>query len=102
MSKISKSPRKVARAAYKIGKSTLPRYAHRYSPQKFKQPQLFVCLVLKIFFKTDYRGIAAILRDSPALCKCFDLTTLPHFTTLQKASKRLLTSRLAANLLEEK
>ena len=89
----------MARAAYKIAKSTLPQYAHHYSPQKFTQPQLFVCLVLKIFFKTDYRGIVAILNDSPDLCKHFDLKTVPHFTTLQKASKRLLRLKIANHLL---
>ena len=57
MSTATISPKKVARAAYKIAKPTLPQYAHRYSPQKYTQPQLFVCLVLKIFFKTDYSGI---------------------------------------------
>jgi len=82
MSKITKSPRKVAVAAYKIAKSTLSQYAHRYSPKKFTQPQLFTCLVLKIFFKTDYRGIVAILSDSPDLCKSFDLTKVPHLQLL--------------------
>ena len=100
MSKITKSPRKVAVAAYKIAKSTLPQYAHRYSPKKFTQPQLFVCLVLKIFFKTDYRGIVAILSDSADLCKSFDLVKVPHFTTLQKASKKLLCLAVADNLLK--
>ncbi len=70
-----------------------------YSPQKFTQPQLFVCLVLKIFFKTDYRGIVAVLNDSPDLCECFDLTSVPHFTTLQKASQRLLRLKVAKSLL---
>jgi hypothetical protein len=100
MSTISKSPKKVARAAYQIARSTLPPYAHRYSPHKFTQPQLFVCLVLKIFFKTDYRGITAILQDSPELCKALDLTAVPHFTTLQKASERLLTASQVRRLLE--
>ena len=99
MSKITKSPGKVARAAYKIAKSTLPQYAHQFSPKKFTQPQLFVCLVLKIFFKTDYRGITAILADSGDLRKCFNLKTVPHFTTLQKASKHLLCSKVAEKLL---
>jgi len=99
MSKITKSPKKVAKAAYKIAKSTLPKYAHQYSPKKFTQPQLFTCLVLKIFFKTDYRGIVAILSDSPDLCKSFDLVKMPHFTTLQKASVRLLCSKIAEKLL---
>ncbi len=71
MSKISKSPRRVALAAYRIAKNTLPDYNHRFSPKKFTQPQIFVCLVLKIFFKTDYRGIVAILGDSDDLRKAF-------------------------------
>ena len=99
MSTTTKSPKKVARAAYKIAKSTLPQYAHQYSPKKFTQPQLFVCLVLKIFFKIDYRGIVAILNDSSDLCKCFGLTCVPHYTTLQKASKRLLSLKVANELL---
>ncbi len=89
----------MAVAAYKIAKSSLPQFAHRFSPKKFTQPQLFVCLVLKIFFKTDYRGIAAILNDSPDLCKAFCMAMVPHYTTLQKASKRLLNSRTAKKLL---
>jgi len=90
----------VAQAAYRIAKSSLPEYAHRYSPKKFTQPQLFTCLVLKIFFKTDYRGIVAILSDSPGLCKSFDLVKVPHFTTLQKASKKLLCIAVADKLLK--
>jgi hypothetical protein len=100
MSKTSKSPKKVARAAFLVATKALPNYSHKFSPQKFTQSQLFACLVLKIFFKTDYRGIAEILCDSPDLCKTFYLANVPHFTTLQKASKRLLTSPLANKLLD--
>ncbi|HEV3447133.1 MAG TPA: hypothetical protein VG099_21010 [Gemmataceae bacterium] len=35
----------------------LARYAHRFSPHTYTQPQLFACLVLKVFLKTDYRGL---------------------------------------------
>jgi transposase len=100
MSRTSKSPKKVAEAAYHVAENTLPQYSHRFSPRKFTQPQIFVCLVLKIFFKTDYRGIVAILNDSPDLCKTFNLSVIPHFTTLQKASKRLLCLNIANQLLE--
>jgi hypothetical protein len=31
-------------------------YSHRNSPKKFTQHQLFACLVLKSFLRTDYRG----------------------------------------------
>jgi transposase len=90
----------VAKAAYKVALAALPEFAHRFSPRKFTQPQLFVCLVLKTFFKTDYRGIAEILNDCPDLCRTFNLTTVPHFTTLQKADRRLLSLKRADQLLE--
>ena len=61
MSTTSKSPKKVAAAAYHIACETLPEHSHRYSPKKYTQPQLLVCLVLRVFFKTEYRGIVEIL-----------------------------------------
>lgn len=64
MSTTSKSPRKVAVVAWALAKDAMPDYSHRCSLKKLTQPQLFVCLVLKAFFKTDYRGIAAILTDA--------------------------------------
>jgi len=99
MSTTSKSPKAVALAAYAVAQRTLPAHSHKFSPKRFTQPQLFVCLVLKVFHKTDYRGIVAILKDSPDLCKAFGLVNVPHFTTLQKASKRLLRLRVANELL---
>jgi len=100
MSKTTKSPKKLAAAAYRIACDTLPKHSSRYSPKKFTQPQLMVCLVLKTFFDTDYRGIVQILDDCPNLCKVFELKTVPHFTTLQKASKRLLKSPWARKFIE--
>jgi len=100
MSITSKSPIAVAKAAYKVALSTLPDYSHRFSPQKFTQPQLFVCLTLKTFFKTDYRGIVSYLRDLSDLRRAFHLTVVPHYTTLQKAAKRLLAVKSADRLLE--
>jgi hypothetical protein len=100
MSTTTKSPRKLAAAAYRIARDTLPEHSSRYSPKKFTQPQLMVCLVLKTFFSTDYRGIVQILDDCPNLCKVFELKTVPHFTTLQKASKRLLKSSWARKCIE--
>jgi len=100
MSTTSKSPKKVAEAAYYIARNVLPQYGSRYSPRKFTQPQLFACLVLKVFFKTDYRGIVHILDDWPSICQIIELKQIPHFTTLQKASKRLLRSSTVEQLLE--
>jgi hypothetical protein len=85
--------------AYEIGKSALRLYAHRFSPKKFTQPQLFACLVLKEFLKLDYRGLSMLLKDAPTLCDAIGLPTVPHFTTFQKASRRLLLFRRAKRLL---
>jgi len=86
--------------AYVTARKSLPPYTHRFNPKIFTQHQLFACLVLKSFLNRDYRGIVALLTDCPDLCKVIGLTAVPHFTTLQKASKRLLRSGMANLLLE--
>ena len=90
MSLTSKSPQDVAREALAAGTAALALYSHKFSPKTFTQPQLLACLVLKKFFRTDYRGIAAIIRDHSDLRQILGLAKAPHFTTLQKASVRLL------------
>lgn len=75
------------------------RYAHKYSPKLYTQPQLFACLVLKVFFKTDYRGVTILLEELSDLADTLGLDRTPHWTTLQKASRRLLSLRRADRLL---
>jgi hypothetical protein len=96
----SKSPRDVLIAAMHVARRTLAAYRHEFSPKKFTQHQLFACLVLKNFLKTDYRGVVKHLKDCPALCEAIELKSVPHFTTLQKASRHLLASRRAQRLLD--
>jgi len=100
MSTTTKSPRHVLIEAHQVGQRTLRPYAHRYSPKKFTQPQLFACLVLKEFLRFDYRKLAAVLRDAPTLAAAIGLNVIPHFTTFQKASVKLLESRRAERLLD--
>ena len=89
MTRTSKSPKAVARVAYVIAQRSVPAYSNRKSPHKFTQPQLITILVLKEFFRTDYRGITDILTDAADLRDAFDLTVVPHYTTIQKAAHRL-------------
>jgi hypothetical protein len=96
----SKSPRTVAMVALAAGKEAFSDYSHRFSPQKFTQPQLFACLVLKEFEKKDYRGIWQLLIDWPELCEALGLKNVPHYTTLQKASRRLLKAPSVRSLIE--
>jgi hypothetical protein len=86
--------------AFAVGLRSLPLFAHKYSPKKFTQPQLFACLVLKEFLQFDYRKLAATLADSPSWTEAIGLRTIPHFTTLQKAARRLLRSADAQRLLD--
>lgn len=88
--KTSKSPKRVAQVAYEVAKQTLPDYSHPCSPKKFRLAQLVVCLVLREFFTTDYRGIVGILEDSSDLRAILELKEVPHYTTIQKAGARLL------------
>jgi hypothetical protein len=89
MIRTTKSPKAVAKVAYAIAQQSVPAYSHPKSPHKFTQPQLITILVLKEFFKMDYRGIMEILTDSSDLRETFDLVTVPHYTTIQKAAHRL-------------
>lgn len=99
MSTLTKSPLKVARQALSVGQQALRLYTHKNSPKKYTQPQLFACLVLKTFFKTDFRGIETLLFDLPELRQTLRLTEVPHFTTLHKAAARLLRLQRADRLL---
>jgi hypothetical protein len=96
----SKSPKAVARAALEAAQRVLPFYTHPNSPKKFTQHQLFACLVLKNFLKTDYRGVVAHLTDHPELREVLRLNSVPHFTTLQKASQHLLACEPVRRVLE--
>ena len=101
MATTSKSPLKVLLMAYQVGQRTLRTYAHRFSPKKFTQPQLFAALVLKEFFQFDYRKLSQFFLDAPELRAAIELHEVPHFTTFQKAAGRLLVSRRARRLLHK-
>ena len=85
--------------AFKTARSVLPDYWHKFSPQKFTLPQLFACNVLRVILKTDYRSVAEFLKDCSDLRDAIGLKSVPHFTTLHKASQRLLRHTIADKLL---
>jgi hypothetical protein len=99
MSTLTKSPIRVAREALAVATKVLRPYAHKFSPKLYTQPQLFACLVLKTFFKTDYRGISTLLQDLTDVRRTVGLRCVPHFTTVQKACLRLLRVPRARRLL---
>jgi hypothetical protein len=90
MRAMTKSPLRLAREALTLGQSALPAYSGRFSRHDFTQPQLFAILVLKVFLKTDFRGIVAVLSDWPDLARTLGLKKVPHYSTLCYAQERLL------------
>jgi hypothetical protein len=87
--------------AWKVGQRCLREFAHRFSPKKFTQPQLFACLVLNEFLRLDDRKLTALLRDASDLTEAIGLSQVPHFSTFQKAAERLLRTPSANQLLGE-
>src|SRR5262245_29751058 len=87
---MTKSPRAVAREALRLAQEALPAYSSKFSRQDFTQHQLFACLALKTFFKTDYRGVVQLLVDFVELREDLGLDKVPHYATLCYAAGRLL------------
>ena len=87
---MTKSPRAVAREALQLAREALPAYSSKFSRHDFTQHQLFALLALKTFFKTDYRGLTALLKDFAELRDDLGLDKVPHYSTLCYAAGRLL------------
>jgi hypothetical protein len=90
MSRTTKDPIALARASLEVGKEALNSYSCPKSPRKYTQPQLFAMLVLKQFFKTDYRGLVQWLSRWKELRDALELKRVPHYSTLCYAEGRLL------------
>ena len=69
--------------AHHLGKQTLPDYSSKFSRQDFTLPQLFACLVLREHQKKSYRGVEALLKDSPEWCAAIGMDgRVPDHNTL--------------------
>jgi len=86
----TRSPVALARTAYRVAQAALPAYSSPFSRQDFTQAQLYACLVLMEFLKTDFRGIVAYLHDFSELRQELGLEyKVPHYSTLCRAKDRL-------------
>ena len=86
---MSKSPLQVAKHALEVARDSLPAYSATHSPKVFTQHQLFAISALRQFFRTDFRGIVAIIADSSDLRRALGLERIPHFSTIRYAELRL-------------
>jgi hypothetical protein len=86
----TRSPVALARTAYRVAKAALPAYSSPFSRRDFTQPQLYACLALMEFCRTDFRGIISYLEDFSELRQVLDLKDkVPHYSTLCRAKDRL-------------
>ncbi len=90
---MTKSPRALAQQAFRLAQAALPTFSSTRSRKDFTQHQLFAILVLKTFFKTDYRGVVQLFQDFAELKQDLKLDKVPHYSTLCYAAKRLLKKR---------
>ncbi len=89
------SPLAFARQALAVARAALPAYSSKFSKRTFTRHQHAAILAVKLFLKTNYRGVVAYLRDWSDLRAVLGLARVPHFTTLQKAHARLKKTRPA-------
>ena len=90
-SSMTKSALTLAWLSLQIAQASRPAYAHKFSPKHYTQPQLFSILVLRPFFKTDYRGIVVLLAEWAELRSTLGLKHVPNYSTLCYAERRLCT-----------
>jgi hypothetical protein len=80
---------RVAEMAMRLSRPHLADYGATRSRHDFTQRQLMACLILRAYLKTTYRGVLEFLAVSQTLRQRLGLgDKLPHFTTLQKFSRR--------------
>lgn len=80
-----------ARIAHELAKKEFARYSHPKSPRKFTQPQLVACILMMHRMRLSYRDMEEWLLASDAVVNELGLTEVPDYSTLARASARLLT-----------
>jgi hypothetical protein len=86
--------------AYVLGLEVLPKYFSHFSRHAFTKPQLFACLVLREHQKKSFRGIEALLIDSPQWLADIGLAKAPDHNTLSRAFKEFVDPDLASSMLD--
>jgi hypothetical protein len=86
---MTRSPLAFTQEALEVARVALPAYSSKFSKRDFTRHQHFALLALKTFLKTGYRDIVALLGEWVELRTLLELKKVPHYTTIQKAAKRL-------------
>jgi len=80
---------KIARLAHELAQAVVPRYSHINSPQRYTQPQLVACVILKVYLGLSYRDTEEWLLAADGICQALGLEEIPDHSTLSRVVKRL-------------
>jgi hypothetical protein len=86
--------------AHHLASLVLPRYSGKFSRHDFTLPQLFACLSVKELLHRSYRGVEALLADSPEWCGAIGMSRPPDHNTLWRAATVLLSRFNTDKLLD--
>lgn len=87
-----------------VHSSRISPYSCKYSRRDYTQHQLLTILLFKEYRKEDYRTVIWNLEEMDRIRTVLGLTTIPHFTTLQKflcRIKSLYFDLLLKNILKQ-
>ena len=90
----------VLNAAYALATACVKEHQSKFSRKDFTGPQLFACLVLREHQKKSYRGLVALLEDSPQWCADIGLKKVPDHNTLCRAHKQLVKPGVVERMLD--
>ena len=78
-----------ARVALEVSREVLSPYSHRFSPQRFKQPQLLAILCLMRYEDWTFRAVEIRLAEHGELRRALELQVVPDHSTLFRFMLRL-------------
>src|SRR5207248_2397139 len=89
-----------ARIALEVSREVLPAYSHRFSPQRFTQPQLLAVLCLMRYEDWSFRAAEVRLAEHAELRRALELEAVPDYSTVFRFMLRIDEQVIAEALRE--
>src|SRR6266581_7347837 len=89
-----------ARVALEVSREVVPAYSHRFSPQRFTQPQLLAILCLMRYEDWTFRAAEVRLAEHGELRRALELQAVPDYSTLFRFMLRVEEKMIAQVLAE--
>src|SRR5437879_13020932 len=78
-----------ARVALEVSREVVPAYSHRFSPQRFTQPQLLAILCLMLYEDWTFRAAEVRLAEHDELRRALDVDAARDCSTLFRFMLRI-------------